>query len=58
MLLVRIALAMAGGLLVVAVVKSVVDREARPRPIAAPHKPPALPRHFNRLAAYYRVSIN
>lgn len=59
MLLVRIALTVAGGLVALAVVKSVFDQGARPHHAGAPRtKPLALPRHHNRLAAYYRVSAN
>lgn len=57
MLLVRIALTVAGGVLVLSVVKAVLERPARPGPTPR-ERPFALPRHYNRLAAYSRVSLN
>lgn len=59
MLLVRIALTVAGGVLVLSVIRAVFDRQAPPRPATVLRERPfALPSHYNRLAAYSRVSLN
>lgn len=59
MLLVRIALTLAGGLVALTVVKSVFDQQSGSHHAGAPRaKSLALPRHHNRLAAYYHVSAN